>query len=201
MALMKPLIFLALSLSSFSSPSLGVQKPASNQSADEKSIATFNIKESASENDWQHFFASQPKWRFSLWKYQEKLGHNLSSWHWTWRIGWIKSCRNSSDFNLPHCSKIIAQGSDDNALVVRSEVVEVLANLHAGSENTDAVEMLEKIYKDKRNSRAGKPLYIQKQIIYAIKAIGGSRATSAAANLAKSHPDVALYYDKLKSAQ
>lgn len=162
-------------------------------------ISDFDIKAAASEKDWTYFFAAKSSWRLSLWKYQEGLGHNLKNWHWTWRIGWVKACKKPSDTNLEHCKKAMKQAQNDKALVVRSELVSLLGAKYAGSESSEVIETLKKMYEDKRNTRSDKPLYIQKQIVYAIKSVGGSFANETASILAKSHPEIASYYMKLSS--
>ena len=189
-------LFSAVFAFAISSNALAVKKDVKNQ--EDRKISSFDIKTNASESDWQYFFGAKPNWRFSLWKYQTNLGKSLSDWHWTWRIGWIKSCSKASDIKSEHCSEVIKQGKNDKALVVRSEVVNYLSSVYSGSGNSKAVAELEGLFKDKRNQRAGKPLYIQKQIIYALKGIGGHRASKSASNLAKSHPEIANYYEKLE---
>ena len=98
---------------------------------------------------------------------------------------------------MKHCIQVIDQGERDTALVVRSEVVKLLETVHKGSEDTKAIERLQRMFSDSRNLRAGKPLYIQKQILYAIRVIGGKHAVKTASNMAKSHPDIASYYSTL----
>jgi hypothetical protein len=177
------------------SSSFAVNSP---NKAEEIKISSFDIKTNAEEQDWKYFFASKANWRFSLWSYQKNLGKSLKDWHWTWRIGWIKSCKKASDIKLEHCAEIISQGANDQALVVRSEVVNYLAEVYAGTEDQKIISQLKKSFEDKRNVRAGKPLYIQKQILYALKNVGGRRAVQTASNLATMHPETAAYYEKLE---
>ena len=131
----------------------------------------------------------------------EKLGVSFEDWHWTWRIGWIKSCKRAEDIQLKHCQKIIERGAKDNALVVRSETVTFLSEVHAGSKDQKIVKILENIFRDERNIRNGKPLYIQKQIVYALKNIGGQRASKAAEELATKYAETKRYLKSIDKAQ
>jgi hypothetical protein len=185
-------------LCSISYSSIAIEAPNRTQTV---KISDFDIKSSAGEKDWTYFFAAKASWRLSLWKYQENLGNSLDNWHWTWRIGWVKVCDKKTDIKLEHCKKAMTQARTDNALVVRAELVNLLGTKFIGTENTEVIRTLKKMYSDKRNSRAGKPLYIQKQIIYAIKSVGGDFANETASILAKSHPEIASYYMKLKPAE
>lgn len=188
--------FSLLFLLSFGLHALGAQRNTTKKRPVE--IKNFDIRSSAQDSDWNYFFSAKPKWRLSLWEYHQKLDNNLADWHWTWRIGWIKACTKKEDLQLKHCKEVIKQGIKDKALVVRAEIVAHLSTIYGGTQNSEIVELLKSLYQDNRNNRNGEPLYIQKQIIYALKDIGGTKAAKTAAVLAKSHPITESYHKILK---
>lgn len=159
---------------------------APSHQAKNPDLERFIIQETASPKDWSYFFGKSAAWRLSLWKYQSSLGFELKDWHWTWRIGWLRSCAATDDYNLEHCELILKNAETDKAVVVRAELINTLKDRHKGSENLKIIGKLQSMYSNPANTRNGKPLFIQAHIIEAIRQIGGSKSAEIADRLASS---------------
>lgn len=157
----------------------------------------FNITQAASQEDWSYFKQSSFAWKQEFWDYHRGLKRDLTSWHWVWRIGWVQSCDTLKYMQDKRCQEIMQSAEKDKALVVRSAAVVNYQKVYRGSETSDVVKRLESMFHDQRNFKNGRPLYIAKQIVYAIKEVGGEYSLTVASNLAKSHPQIDNYYQKI----
>ena len=180
--------------------SLAANSPMPSSSLRSMPPERFLIDTSASAGDWGHFKQQSFARKKELWNYHQALGKTLNSWHWQWRIGWIQSCGASvkilTDSHGP-CPKILSQGARDKALVVRSEVVRVYGHVFAGSGRKKVIHSLADMFSDPRNYRHKKPLFIAKDIIYAMEKIGGSYGRNAARRLARPYPSLRKYHQSV----
>lgn len=180
-----------------SQANLAANSPISSSSLKSIPPGRFLISASASASDWGHFKQQPFESKKELWNYHQALGKTLKNWHWQWRVGWIQSCGASvkvlTDRHGP-CPRILSQGARDKALVVRSEVVRVYAHVFAGSGHKKVIHSLEDMFSDPRNYRHKKPLFIAKDIIYAMEKIGGSYGRNTARRLARPYPKLRKYH-------
>ncbi|MCY4380303.1 MAG: hypothetical protein OXC40_01865 [Proteobacteria bacterium] len=140
-------------------------------------LGVFNIEDNPSKQDWGYFRQQTFDWKKDLWYQHTSQGHALASWHWGWRIAWVKACGQKQYFKSRLCREIIQASETDQALVVRSQTVEVYHALFHNSQNKHVINKLAKMYTNPRNFRRGQPLYISQEIISAIKGIGGNHST------------------------
>lgn len=157
----------------------------------------FDIRTAPSKADWQSFLKASSANRNELWAYQSSKGAQLKDWAWGWRLGWVRACANGKD---APCDGILNASVSDKALVVRAEGVATLGRLYDGSENERITGLLLNAYRDPRNFRQGKPLFIQSRILFAISRIGGAKALAAAAELAKKESSMQKYWSQLEKA-
>ena len=159
----------------------------------------FKVESAPSKPEWQLFMSSSDKWRRRLWKAQESRGKTLKDWSWGWRIGWLKVCTTQSDAGW--CKNLLRQGLLDKALVVRAEAVATIGRRWWGTGNREMLSLLVEAYKNKKNYRGGKPLYIQKRILFAINGIGGQGSGLVAKRLAEATKETQTYWKKLSSVR
>ena len=126
--------------------------------------------------------------------YKPESGLDTRKVKWEWRMGIIRKCQKSNDVN---CRKLLASTLNDPALVVRNEAVTSFATRYQGSGNREALEILEHVFSDPKNYRNGKPLFVQKKILYAIHEIGGLEARSLGHRLSSGHSELKSYWSKL----
>ncbi len=158
-------------------------------------MAPFDYTKEPSTEDWRYFLKLEDYAQEKLWNSFIKKGVKLSDWSWAWRLGWIRACQlNKKDF----CQQILVQSLADRAAVVRGEGATVLGRLYEKSERKDLIKHLEKSGLDSRNFRNGKPLFVQKRIIFAIVGIGGVEALGSAAKIAKTHKELDNYLKRLQ---
>ena len=185
---------------------LGQAAPAVQDSAssakwkDGVRFERFIIKEKASPEDWSFFKASSFAWKSGLWDYQSALGLKLSSWHWAWRIAWVQACHHPQHLQDKRCQEIFLAAEKDAAVVVRAEVVRAYKELFQGSGSRDIAMRLEQMFQNPHNYRRGRPLFISKQILYALGQVGGAYSQRVIEGLAQSHPELASYYKTFHSS-
>lgn len=156
----------------------------------------FNLKAEPGKRDWQNFLRADEKTRAKLWSYHVKKGYSLKDWSWGWRLGWVRSCTYSTQ---PYCRIVLKQALFDRALVVRAECAKRLGLRYENTKNEQVINLLISAYKDKRNLRNHKPMFVQNRILYALRQIGGPEALASAARLAKAHPHSHSYWQRLSA--
>jgi hypothetical protein len=155
----------------------------------------FDIHQAPSQADWQFFLRTPAAKRLELWSYHKSKKLQLKDWAWGWRLGWVRAC---GDDKNAACSDILSAALQDKALVVRAEAATQIGRLFEDTSNQKAVELLASAYNNPRNLRRGKPLFVQSRILFALSRIGGKKALDAAQSLAKSNPQMQLYWSKLR---
>jgi hypothetical protein len=155
-----------------------------------------NLREEPSPRDWQHFFSMTDSERKKLWIVQKNQGHTYVDWAWQWRIGWIRACARSQK---TYCGRIMAQGLQDPAMVVRAEAATRIGDRFEGtaSDYPLSVTLLARAYKHPANSRHGKPMFVHFRILDALNRIGGSKALAHGDELAQDYPQTAAYWQKV----
>lgn len=159
-----------------------------------RGLEPFDIKKSPQTADWRYFIkASEPE-RERLWTYHEGRGVGLGQWAWGWRLGWVRVCGASE---RPICQKILGAALFDKALVVRAEAATRFGRRYEGTADDAIVSLLAKAYRNPRNVRNGKPLFVQQRILFALHRVGGERARSEAAALAAGNAESKSYWARL----
>lgn len=148
-------------------------------------LEVFDIAAEPTKADWSYFHKLRPAQRSALWNENIQKGVAFSSWHWGWRIGWLKACRYD---RANYCEVILRKALFDRALVVRAEAATSLGIRYRGSKNKHLVRLLARSYKNKRNYRKGKALFVQDRILQAIHQIDGKEAQKVGRRLAVAHP-------------
>lgn len=162
-----------------------------------RGLEPFNIKNEPQPADWRYFIkASEPE-RERLWAYHAGKGVKLGGWAWGWRLGWIRVCGASEK---TYCQEVLTQALFDKALVVRAEAATRFGRRYEGTANDAIVSVLAKAYKNPRNIRHGKPLFVQQRILFALHRIGGTRARAEGQALAAAHTDSRAYWARLGTA-
>jgi len=167
---------------------------ATRPQAAARAVESFDIAAAPQNADWKYFLNAPESFRQSLWQYNTQRGKALKDWAWQWRLGWLRAC---SESVVPYCMRIFEAALADRAVVVRADAATRLGRRYDGSGNSWATEILIRAAQNPRNSRHGNPLYIQQRILFALKTIGGSRATAEAGRIARIHKGSAAYWDKL----
>jgi hypothetical protein len=162
-----------------------------------KSLEGFDIKREPSRADWRYFIRAPDASREQLWAYHTANGRHLKDWAWGWRLGWVRVCAESS---RPICGEVLDQALFDRALVVRAEAATRLGRRYSGSGDQAVVARLVSAYRDARNLRHGKPMFVQDRIMFALHEVGGDAAQAAAASLTASDPVARRYWSRLEQA-
>jgi hypothetical protein len=158
------------------------------------------ISQSPSRSQWLTFHQWPEAERLAFWQSQVKSGIKLSDWAWEWRVAWVRQCKSLED---TPCGTILEQGLSDPAMVVRAESASHLGQIYAGSGRQDVLNQLQNAYGLKDNVRRGKPLFVQKRILFAMGQIAGGDETKLeqAKILSASHPSLLKYWNKLAKSQ
>lgn len=157
----------------------------------------FNIAAEPSRADWRYFVRSPEPNREKLWAYHVTQGKHLKDWSWGWRLGWVRVCGAS---HRPLCVEILREALGDKAVVVRAEAATRMGRLYEGSGDEAVVTLLAQAYRNSRNLRHGRPLFVQSRILFAIHQIGGDAALATGRALADAHPEARGYWAKLTVA-
>lgn len=191
-------VFLACYVFSLSSTCL-FAIPLDSQSKQKISLRSelMPIEKEANPKEWQVFHGLSESKRESVWSYHAKKGRKLKDWHWTWRIAWIRHCSQSMK---PYCSKILNDGSKDEAAVVRAETANRLADRFegTGTQYQAVITTLKNAYKLPENTRNGVPLFVRYRILAALHRIMGEQGEDAIKELASEHDLTANYYASLR---
>lgn len=157
-------------------------------------VPVFSIEISPSGEDWRYFHQMLPASRAELWQDHKNNKKTLKDWSWGWRLGWVQSCIKDK---APYCNAIIRDALKDKALVVRAEAATQIGRAYEGTGNPAMIRALTDAYNNTRNLRRGKPMYVQRRILYAIKQIGGGQASATGLRLASENAATNDYWKKL----
>lgn len=159
------------------------------------SLEEIDISQPPSKRDWK-FFHRMPQDKLkSLWNYQVSLGKDLKDWSWEWRIGWIRVCIARND---TYCRALLHKALFDKAMVVRSEIVKRLGEVYENSQNPQVIHLLAQAFRDKRNLRNQKPMFILYHILFSIHQVGGGKSKEIGSNLAKQYIATLRYWNKIE---
>jgi hypothetical protein len=157
----------------------------------------FDPKLPPSKAEWQHFHKMSESDLTKLWTYQHQRGSKkLADWSWQWRMGWLQRCGLNGMETI--CPKILLEGLNDQAMVIRAEAATHLGMRFAGKATPELIDALKKTYMDPRNARNGNPLFVCERILEALKNLKDPRATKVAKNLAKRHSETKAYWAKIQ---
>ena len=154
----------------------------------------FPMKLAPSRPDWQTFMQASDESRLKLWTYQTNRGRHLHDWSWGWRLGWVRACGRSE---ATFCAGVLQEALLDKAVVVRAEAASALGRRYEQSANPAVVRLLAEAYGNSRNLRRGKPLFVQRRILYALHQIGGDSALELGGTLAATDPSAMAYWQHL----
>jgi hypothetical protein len=185
-------VLLASVLGGFTLPTLAANGPTP------PSMAPFDIHGEPSPADWRYFIRSNEKDREKLWVTHSLRGVRLGDWSWGWRLGWVRTCGPS---DREYCRDILQTALFDRALVVRAEAATRLGRRLEGSGDQRAVDLMARSYRESRNLRHGRPLFIQHRILFAIHRIGGAYAADIGQQLARDHRETKTFWQKLVANQ
>lgn len=157
-------------------------------------LEPLDIRKEPKQADWRYFLKAPEIEREKLWAYHAGKGLNLGQWAWGWRLGWVRACDKSA---RPYCQDVLRQALFDDALVVRADAATRIGRLYEGSANGDVARLLAKAYRNPKNLRRGKPLFVQPRILFAMRRIGGDEALKLGETLAARHPESKGYWAKL----
>ena len=143
-----------------------------------------NTKRNPDQREWQYFLRNGLELQKNIWEERQRQGVTFADWSWSWRILWLKSCGLS---NASHCITVMAAGLDDVALVVRAEAITQLGLRYQNSRDNRVLEKLRQAFRDPRNFRNGKPMFIHKNILRALQRVGGKRSETLRLALANEY--------------
>ncbi|MEY4629929.1 MAG: hypothetical protein RIQ81_49 [Pseudomonadota bacterium] len=160
---------------------------------------SFDPGSAPNASEWRRFMEMPTKEIEALWYSNAHRGNTLASWDWKWRLGWVRICAAPSGGRPEFCSKILENGLQDKALVVRAEAAGAIGTAMEGSMDAPASRKLLATLRDRRNLRSGVPVMVQKRALYSIFKIGHSDSIKEAAAIAGSTPELKTYWEKLTS--
>lgn len=146
-------------------------------------------------NDWRFFQDMKDGERETLWKHHVRQGLALKDWIWGWRMAWVKACTFAKE---EYCQTLLETALADDAMVVRAEAATRLGERFEGKQDVRVIATLAEAFKNPRNSRNGKPLYVQQRILFAIKQIGGSHGDHVGTELTKNDKQATTYWRALR---
>lgn len=159
-----------------------------------KAIEEFEVGKEPAPRDWKAFHKAPPAFRQALWTYHQKRGIGFKGWSWGWRMGWVRACAQAP---TGYCSSVLNEALADKALVVRAEAATQLGRIYDGTKDRDIANKLIVALKNPKNFRAGKPLFVQQRILFALHQIGNKDTASEVKKVASGHPDLAVYWQRV----
>jgi hypothetical protein len=145
--------------------------------------------------EWRQFQASSLSTLKDHWNREKSKPGFFTDWSWQWKLAWLKKCAGLGEGEF--CREVILTGLRDKALVVRAEAATIMGQRFEGSGDQALIAELSMSFKNPRNLRQNRPLFIQYRILFAIHQIGGSEAEKRGQELASSHPQTMNYWQKL----
>jgi hypothetical protein len=184
-----------LSLFFFTFQAVAFAEPNSSETSND--LDRLDLKKAPTPEGWQTFLKSpMPLFQAYIIKNhmnnKDQLIYDRISWQW--RMGLVRKCRES---NEEFCRRQLVSSLDDPALVVRNESVGVFAARYSQSGDSKALSILEHAFSNPKNFRAGKPLFVQRKILFAIHEIGGIEAKALGHRLSKVDSNLKVYWSKL----
>ncbi|MGE0171974.1 MAG: hypothetical protein AB7T49_04285 [Oligoflexales bacterium] len=143
------------------------------------------------------FLTTSPKTLQSVWNelaVTKDRSPSLATVGWQWRLGWIRRCLNIDE---AFCRDVLQQALEDRALVVRAEAATIMGQKFEDTKDAKILAQLERAYKNPRNLRNGKPMFIQRRILFSIHQVGGKTADGLGERLARSNQTTQDYWRKL----
>ena len=159
------------------------------------SLDVFPIDQTPRASDWRYFHDLPLAKQHEVWDGHARQGKTFKDWAWEWRLAWVRVCASTEE---RWCRDMLQTALFDKALVVRSEAALRIGQRYEGTANEDVTRLLIKAYQDPRNSRKGRPLFIQERILFALKSVGGSTAMDQAKRLAGGHQTTQKYWGKIE---
>lgn len=159
-----------------------------------KVIQEFEVSKEPATRDWRSFHKAAPEFRKELWNYHQKRKVGFKSWSWGWRLGWVRSCANTPE---GYCEQILEAALADNAVVVRAETATQLGRIFENSKNQKFSSLLINAFKNPKNYRNKKPLFVQQRILFALHQIGNEDAIAETKKISGSHPELASYWTRI----
>ena len=170
------------------------------------SAAQLNYQEAPTKTEWQFFIKSPKEFKSRLWvdsQSGEKKG--LAVWSWQWRLGWLRACKKFADLpkakNPKWCKTIEKLAVRDNALVVRSEAVQVLKSKSSFYSEKRLLKLIQMAFEHPGNYRNKKPLFIINRILFALHELGTPKALKLLSHLSSKDPRLREYAKKLKKSR
>ena len=154
----------------------------------------FNPKAQAYSGDWQYFMSLSAKQKSELWTKWSQKNHNLKDWHWSWRQGWVGSCKSTWH---SACKKILIDGLWDEAMVVRVKAARAIGKIYRNSGDERVAKILMNAYQLKKNTRSGEPMSIQMDILYSLKQINVKSFRKKIKKMAFKHPKTKHYHQRV----
>lgn len=179
--------------------------PATSMRQEDDSKDQLDPRTPPTSTEWIRFMHLDLEESARLWNDHSYKGFTFPKWHWKWRLGWIRVCREASlgDSNplKSICPTILEQAFQDRALVVRAEAVSALGQIHDGTGDARISQKLLKATSDPKNKRKNAPVMVQRRALYAIKKIGHPDFIKAAAAVANRDPALKAYWQKLNATK
>lgn len=157
--------------------------------------ALLNPRKAPQLSDWRFFQDMKDSERASLWMHHTRQGLALKDWIWGWRMAWVKACTFAKE---EYCGTLLETALSDKAMVVRAEAATRLGERFEGRKDNRTIQVLAEAFKNPRNSRNGKPLFVQQRILFAIKQVGGSLGEQVGEELAKNDKQSSEYWHALR---
>lgn len=172
-----------------------LKKPSSPNFSPQWSKVT---SQAPNQNEWKSMIALRPQDHGRVWT---EAGQNqivkLSQWYWSWRMAWVRTCTKERFAIHSICHRIMNQAIEDEAAMVRSEVAHRIGIIYRGTSDQNAISMLLAAAKNPKNFRNGKPLFVQRRILYALNEIGGQQAWKEGSRIASLHPASESFWNGL----
>jgi hypothetical protein len=163
----------------------------------EASPAVFTPSSAPTASEWQRFNAMTESERSNVWRHFSSRGVGFPQWSWQWRIGWVRSCGVKVPTDIP-CPSILSAALKDDAAVVRAESAQAIGARYRNQYDPKVAVELEAAFKDPRNVRQGKPLFVCDRVLMALRQMGDRRALSKADKLAGTFDHTKDYWRKIK---
>lgn len=180
-------------------PALGALPGDHDKSPDGIEMGLVDPSKAPNATEWRRFMEMPAREIEALWYSNAHRGNTLASWDWKWRLGWVRVCAVPSGTRPGFCGQLLESGLQDKALVVRAEAAGAIGTTMEGSMDAALSRKLLATLRDRRNTRGGVPVMVQKRALYSIFKIGHSDSLKEAAAIAARTPELKAYWEKLTS--